>query len=106
MLSTLKWNIAVGPVWRGGTSGEAELLCACYRNCLDAASQEKLGGVAFPAISCGVYGYPHEAATRIALTTVMQWLEENDAPLQVIFVLFDAPMANVYRRVFQEIQKS
>lgn len=57
----------VGPVWRGGTRGEAELLAACYRNSLALAEAQELSSIAFPAISCGVYGYPLDQAARIAL---------------------------------------
>ena len=61
---------AVGPVWRGGSSGEAELLAAAYRASLDLARAEGLRSIAFPAISTGIYGYPLEAATAIAVATV------------------------------------
>ena len=57
----------VGPVWGGGTSGEAELLAACYRNVLTIAHAQSLSSIAFPAISCGVFGYPPNEAARIAL---------------------------------------
>jgi O-acetyl-ADP-ribose deacetylase (regulator of RNase III) len=57
----------VGPVWGGGTSGEAELLAACYRNVLTIAYAQSLSSIAFPAISCGVFGYPPNEAARIAL---------------------------------------
>ena len=57
----------VGPVWEGGDQGEAELLAACYRNCIRLAREHGLNSLAFPAISCGVFGYPPEAAARIAL---------------------------------------
>ena len=62
---------AVGPVWRGGTHGEPELLAACYRNALKVAAERALASVAFPAISCGVYGYPLEAAVAIAVREVV-----------------------------------
>ena len=53
---------AVGPVWRGGTQGEAELLASCYRTCIALAVEHRLATLAFPAISCGIYGYPHDEA--------------------------------------------
>ena len=60
----------VGPVWRGGEEGEAERLAACYRNCLALAEQHGVATIAFPSISTGVYGYPKDAAARIAVDTV------------------------------------
>src|SRR4051812_30932782 len=59
----------VGPVWHGGKSGEPELLASCYRRALEVADDYQLSSIAFPAISTGIYGYPIEAATRIALDT-------------------------------------
>jgi O-acetyl-ADP-ribose deacetylase (regulator of RNase III) len=60
----------VGPVWQGGDAGEAELLAACYRNSLARAEERGLASIAFPAISTGIYGYPKDAAARIAVETV------------------------------------
>ena len=66
-----RWVIhAVGPVWKGGDQGEAELLAACYRRCLEIAGELGAASIAFPAISTGVYGYPKEAAARIAVETI------------------------------------
>src|SRR5207302_7069884 len=61
---------AVGPVWRGGAAGEDELLASCYRTALDFAAKHRLGSIAFPAISTGVYGFPADRAARIAVGTV------------------------------------
>ena len=78
----------VGPVWRGGTAGEPELLASCYRSSLTLATQAGLGSVAFPGISTGIYGYPIEPACRIAVGEVAAWLDANDRPELVLFCMF------------------
>jgi O-acetyl-ADP-ribose deacetylase (regulator of RNase III) len=66
-----RWVIhTVGPVWRGGRAGEPELLASCYRSCLEVAAELGASSVAFPAISTGVYGFPADAAARIAVATL------------------------------------
>ena len=95
----------VGPVWRGGNAGEPELLASCYRNCLRKAIELKLASIAFPAISCGVYGYPISDAARIAVSTVMSTCDERKANLEqpqehelyVSLVAFDARDFEVIR---------
>jgi len=77
----------VGPVYRGRPE-DARLLKSCYDSSLSLAAAKKLAAVAFPAISCGVYGYPVEAACKIAVDTTLAFLAENTAPQQVVFVLF------------------
>ena len=84
----------VGPVWRGGTAGESELLARCYRNSLALAEQRGLKSIAFPAISTGVYGYPKESATEIAVREVKA---HKDGVERVIFCCFGADMAALYR---------
>ena len=79
----------VGPVWRGGSRGEPELLAQCYRNALGIARDQRLRSVAFPAISCGVYGYPIDAAATIAIREVQAFLEAHDLPERVLLVAFD-----------------
>src|SRR5262252_5762615 len=69
---------AVGPVWNGGASGEPLLLASCYRRSLDIALAHGLRSVAFPAISCGVYGYPIERAARIAVFECRSFAEEHE----------------------------
>ncbi|MCS3804898.1 O-acetyl-ADP-ribose deacetylase (regulator of RNase III) [Chromobacterium alkanivorans] len=90
----------VGPVWQGGAHGEAELLAACYRNSLELAARHGLASIAFPAISCGVYGYPPEQAAVIAVDTVRAWLAQESHPLRrVLLVAFDEAMAGRYRQL-------
>lgn len=87
----------VGPVWRGGGAGEADLLASCYRESLKLAGANGVRTLAFPAISCGVYGYPWEEAARIATHTVAEWLTHPPIPPvepmeRVEFVCFDYQM--------------
>jgi len=84
----------VGPVWRGGDAGEGEALAACYRNSLALAAGHGLERVAFPAISCGVYGYPVDAAVSIAVGTVRAWAAAS--PASVLFCCHDAAMLARY----------
>jgi O-acetyl-ADP-ribose deacetylase (regulator of RNase III) len=83
----------VGPVWWGGKSGEPELLARCYRNSIALAIVHGLTSIAFPAISTGVYGYPKEQATRIAV----QEVRVLGMPEHVIFCCFDKETADLYR---------
>lgn len=89
----------VGPVWRGGTGGEAELLAACYRNAIGLALDHGVANLAFPAISTGVYGYPPEPAARIAVATVLSFQADRRRPDRVVFCCFDAGTAALYRRL-------
>jgi len=86
----------VGPIWRGGDAGESVLLAGCYRNSLLLAKSLKLSTVAFPAISCGVYGYPRADAVAIAVDTVADFLQGSHAPEAVIFCCFDAMLEEIY----------
>lgn len=88
---------AVGPIWRGGGNGEAELLAACYRNALLLTSQCRIASIAFPAISCGVFGYPLEQAVACAVETVAANLPTCEHLQRVIFCCYDSPMAERYR---------
>jgi len=88
---------AVGPVWRGGGSGEPALLASCYRESLRLADTHGLASIAFPAISCGVYGYPPELAVEIALREVRDWLDARAVDARVIFACFGSEMAGLYR---------
>ncbi len=87
----------VGPIWRGGAAGEQQLLESCYRSCLDIACRQGFRDIAFPAIATGVYGFPREAAARIAVATVGAHLARQQFPELVTFVCFDAPTLDAYR---------
>lgn len=79
---------AVGPVWRGGTNGEPELLASCYRRSLELAIANGIRTIAFPAISCGIYGYPIDAAAEIAIGETKRVLADGNAIDGVLFVAF------------------
>ena len=87
----------VGPVWRGGGAGEADLLASCYRNSLRLAIDHACTSIAFPAISTGVYGYPKNEAAEIAVSTVRDWLANEPAGMDVLFCCFDAGTLSIYR---------
>ena len=89
----------VGPVWQGGDKREAELLASCYRRSLEIARDRDCRTVAFPAISTGIYRFPKDEATKIAIGTVSDFLQQNAVPDAVTFCCFDEPMAELYRRV-------
>ena len=86
----------VGPVWRGGAGGEAELLASCYRNSLRLAAEHGVKSIAFPAISCGVYGYPIDEAAKIAVREVKAFGDESIE--RVVFVCFGDDVAAAYER--------
>jgi O-acetyl-ADP-ribose deacetylase (regulator of RNase III) len=83
----------VGPVWRGGAHGEAELLASCYRSSLALAEEHGVRSIAFPAISCGVYRYPVDAATAIAVREVSRFTGTIE---RVLFVCFGAEVCRAY----------
>ena len=91
----------VGPVYKGGQHREAELLAGCYRRSLEIASQKKLKSIAFPAISCGVYGYPIQDACRIAIRTVSDYCQSHPDIQEVRFVLFSDKDLSVYKEAME-----
>ncbi len=93
----------VGPVWRGGTTGERETLASCYRACLAIARDRRLATIAFPAISTGVYGFPREPAAAIAVATVVAYLAAEAVPETVVFVCFDAATRAAYEAALAAI---
>jgi O-acetyl-ADP-ribose deacetylase (regulator of RNase III) len=95
----------VGPVWRGGNDNEPELLANCYRNCFALAAQHGIQTIAFPAISAGIYGYPLEAATQIALAETHRALAENAALEKVFFVCFLPEVYACYQKIASESTK-
>jgi O-acetyl-ADP-ribose deacetylase len=95
----------VGPVWRGGTNGEAELLVTCYRSCLALCQQHGIRSVAFPAISCGIYGYPVRDAVVIAVSEVAKFLREGGAVDRVEFVCFSPDVLSAYENTLVDIAR-
>ncbi len=95
---------AVGPVWRGGTAGEAQQLAAAYRRCLELADEHGCASVAFPSLSTGAYRYPVDQASRVALATVIEFLKTHEQPALVRFVLFDAGAYGAYAAALEELK--
>ncbi len=95
---------AVGPVYQGGNRGEADLLRSCYETSLRLAAENHCRTVAFPAISCGIYGYPMASAARIALAATARWLASHELPEKVSFVLFGAAAHDAWRKVYDELR--
>jgi O-acetyl-ADP-ribose deacetylase (regulator of RNase III) len=87
----------VGPVWHGGTRGEPALLRSAYRRCFEVAEDNGLTSIAFPAISCGVYGYPLRDAAVIALSEAQEAAAKNALLERIVFVLYNSEAAQVYR---------
>jgi O-acetyl-ADP-ribose deacetylase len=89
----------VGPVWTGGKRGEPQILANCYRNSLQLAVENGIKTIAFPAISCGAYGYPIQEAARIAVETTREFLATDNNIEKVIFVLWGEDICEAYRRL-------
>jgi O-acetyl-ADP-ribose deacetylase (regulator of RNase III) len=95
----------VGPIWQGGVRGEADILASCYHNSLALAVSHGLGTVAFPAISCGIYGYPADEAARIAIEQTAQVLSREASLEKVWLVCFDDEVHRAYEAALQALQE-
>lgn len=101
-----KWIIhTVGPVWRGGTDKEPELLASCYVESLRRATERQVKTIAFPAISCGIYGYPVKDAVDIAISETINFLAQNDSIEKVIFACFDDDVYQAYLKAYEAIDE-
>ncbi len=92
----------VGPVWHGGNGAEPEKLASCYRRCFEVAHENGLASIAFPSVSTGVYGYPIEKASVIAIETGRKCLEGYPEIERVVFVLFNGRDYNIYQKYLSE----
>ncbi len=93
----------VGPIWRGGEDGEAELLASCYYESLLVAAKQGIRTIAFPSISTGVYGYPVEQAAKVAVASVKKFLAEHPGKIdEVVWVLFDERTERAYQTALAE----
>jgi len=95
----------VGPVWRGGSSNEDNLLRNCYQKSLELAEENKLKSIAYPAISTGVYGFPFERASKIAYQTVKLFLENSINIQKVIFILFSNLDYNTFIEISKQLER-
>jgi O-acetyl-ADP-ribose deacetylase len=96
---------AVGPVWRGGSQGEAEELAGAYRRSLELAVEHECRSLALPALSTGAYGYPIDLASRVALATVRDFLAQHNRPEVVRFVLFSAGAYGAFSAALEELRR-
>ena len=94
----------VGPIWKGGSANEEELLSSCYQNCLKIAKENHLSNINFPAISTGVYGYPASKAAKVALNTVTDFINNHPGSFNmVVFTLFDNPSFQYYQELLKKL---
>ncbi|MEA4816157.1 MAG: O-acetyl-ADP-ribose deacetylase [Lachnospiraceae bacterium] len=91
-----------GPVWRGGQNGETELLASCYRACLEIAAQKGIKTIAFPSISTGVYRFPLELASEIAVNEIIKFIYENNCFDEVYIVCFDDKAYKAYSLAYSK----
>lgn len=94
---------AVGPVWHGGDQGEPELLAACYRHSLELAVQHGVRTIAFPAISCGIFGYPADAAARIAVGEIKRFLDASEGIDRVYLICFGDEIYTAYQHALEDL---
>ncbi|KAB2889333.1 MAG: O-acetyl-ADP-ribose deacetylase [Desulfobulbaceae bacterium] len=92
----------VGPIWRGGGAQEAALLASCYRESLRIAAERGFSTIAFPAISCGVYGFPVDQACAIAVDTVWNFLDSAPFPMKIIFACFNDQVYDELNRALRD----
>ena len=88
----------VGPIWRGGNSKEAELLTSCYLTILNLAVENNVKTIAFPAISCGIYGYPLDKVVKIAVDTTKEFLKNNSSIEKIIFIDINRDIIDLYKK--------
>ena len=93
----------VGPIWHGGDRGEPDLLSACHRNTLALAREHAIDSIAFPAISCGVYGYPRDAAAAVALAALAEEQHHTRTPHRILLCAFDHAMAEAWQRAAKRL---
>jgi O-acetyl-ADP-ribose deacetylase (regulator of RNase III) len=94
---------AVGPVWSGGDRGEEALLASAYQRCLELAAENGCRSVAFPSLSTGAYRFPIDQASRIALSTAIEFLKSHELPADVRFVLFDQPAYDAFAAALAQL---
>jgi O-acetyl-ADP-ribose deacetylase (regulator of RNase III) len=92
----------VGPIWHGGHHGEAVDLASCYRACIALAIEHDLNNIGFPAISCGVYGYPPDQAAKVAIATLRDVLSPHPT-LEVQLCCFDDRMTAIWQRALNQV---
>jgi O-acetyl-ADP-ribose deacetylase len=95
----------VGPVWQGGHQNEPALLASCYRNCLELAVKNGISSIAFPAISCGAYGFPLDEAADIAVDTIQSFLNRNGKPQDVYVVCFQPRAKFAYAQAIRGLEE-
>ena len=94
----------VGPVWQGGGHSEPYFLASCYKNCMELADKHQITSIAFPAISCGVYGYPIEQAAQIAINTVSDCMDKETSVTHLWLVCFSDDLLSVYSDYWKALQ--
>lgn len=92
----------VGPIWHGGGHNEAQLLTSCHRESMKLAWENKIQTIAFPAISCGVYGYPADLAAQVAISTLVDCSDANDLIQRISLVCFGKEVNDAYNKCFEE----